>query len=60
MDAHYFAGDGNFGSSEGLAVLDTSQWTEDDWMEIENVSDDMRADLARQIAQNYVGGVTWE
>jgi hypothetical protein len=54
MEPHYFAEDGNFGSAEGIAILDTTYWTEDDWMEIEGASDYERVGVARSIAQKYI------
>ena len=61
MEPHYFAEDGNFGNADGIAILDTSQWTEDDWMEIESSEDYARADTARQIAQRYLQeGTPWD
>jgi hypothetical protein len=46
----YFASDGSFGSADGLEIVDTSDWTQQDWEMIENASDSERAALARHIA----------
>ena len=62
MEPYYFAEDGNFGSAEGLAIFDTTNWTEDDWMEIEQAGDHARVQVAREIAEHHItldGGVTW-
>ena len=32
---HYFAADGNYGSADGLVIVDTSDWDDDDWAIIE-------------------------
>jgi hypothetical protein len=46
----YFASDGSFGSADGLEIVDTSDWTEQDWEMIENASDSERPALAQHIA----------
>jgi hypothetical protein len=33
---HYFAEDGNYGSSTNLVILETSKWNDDDWEEIDD------------------------
>lgn len=35
MTIHYFAKDGNFGDAKDLVIVDTSDWTEDEWADIE-------------------------
>jgi len=32
---HYFATDGNYGSADGLVIVDTSDWDDDDWAIVE-------------------------
>ena len=39
MNKYYFAKDGNFGSSEGILIVDASNWTEDEWDRIEEAAD---------------------
>jgi len=51
MDKSYFAEDGNFGSAYGLVIVDTSGWSEEDWLLIEEVPDHQRAELARQLSE---------
>jgi len=46
----YFATDGSFGNADGLEIVDTDDWDEDDWEMIENASDSERPALARHIA----------
>ena len=50
----YFAGDGSYGEWDELSLLiDTSDWTEDDWDEIDAASDSFRASTAYDIAMRY-------
>lgn len=49
MNKTYFAMDGSYGSSEGLAVYDTSDWTEDDWSAIDMATDSERSSVAAKI-----------
>lgn len=46
----YFATDGSFGAAEGIQMVDTSDWVEEDWTMIEMTSDDQRPAVARAIA----------
>jgi len=46
---HYFAADGNYGDASGLVVVDTSEWTEADWVRIDEAMDDERPEIAEQI-----------
>lgn len=39
MHNHYFAEDGNYGSTVGMVIVDTSTWTAEDWDEIEGEFD---------------------
>jgi hypothetical protein len=50
--AHYFAIDGNYGDADGIVIVDTSGWTEDDWTAIEEVGDAERANLAYALAKS--------
>lgn len=49
MSDHYFAADGNYGDASGLVVVDTSEWTEADWVRIDEAMDDERPEIAGQI-----------
>jgi hypothetical protein len=42
----YFALDGNYGEAQGMVVIDTTKWSEDDWTQIENAGDSERAQVA--------------
>lgn len=42
----YFALDGNYGEAQGLVVIDTTKWSEDDWTQIEEAGDSERAQVA--------------
>ena len=46
---HYFAQDGNYGDATELIIVDTTNWTEDDWLLIEDATDSERADMAERI-----------
>lgn len=46
----YFAGDGSFGSADGMVIIDTRAWSEDDWTEIEYASENLRTRVAVEIA----------
>ena len=49
---HWFAPDGSYGS--GLPIVtDTTKWTEEDWREIEDTSDDERIWVAFGLAEKY-------
>jgi len=50
----YFATDGSYGTAHNLEVIDTSEWTDEDWAEVENATDDTRADTASAIARRYL------
>lgn len=46
MSKHYFATDGNYGGADGLVVVDTSDWTEDEWDAVDNARDNERPAIA--------------
>ena len=50
---HFFSEDGSYGGADGILVVDTSQWTADDWREVEDTSDLHRLEVARDIARKY-------
>lgn len=53
----YFAGDGSYGEWDELSMLvDTSEWTEDDWDEIDCAGDSYRASVAYAISMRYRKG----
>ena len=49
----YFATDGSFGDASDLEILDVSKWTEADWSELQDETDEYRISTARLIAQRY-------
>jgi hypothetical protein len=49
---HYFAVDGNYGSADGIVIVDTSDWSEDDWEAIEMAGDSDRASVAYALAKS--------
>jgi hypothetical protein len=50
---HYFAADGNYGDAEGLFIVDTSAWDEDDWDEVESFGDLSRMDAVRESIEKH-------
>jgi hypothetical protein len=50
----YFATDGSFGDADDLDIIDVSEWTEADWNEVQDESDEYRLSTARIVAQRYV------
>ena len=53
MSVSYFAMDGNYGDADGIVLVETSTFSESEWTEIENASDNERATLAMEIADRY-------
>jgi hypothetical protein len=51
---HYFADDGNYGDANGLVVIDTALFTDEDWSLIEEATDWDRPKVARDIALQKV------
>ena len=49
----YFAGDGSYGNADKLFVADTTQWTLEDWEEIEMAGDSDRLDVAEELTTKY-------
>lgn len=49
----YFAQDGNYGSADGITVMETTLWSQLDWQMIDEVSDEHRATVARLITESY-------
>lgn len=50
---HYFSPDGNYGDCDGLVVLDTSNFTDEDWELLSYVRDNERARFALALAGCY-------
>lgn len=47
----YFGKDGNYGSADGLVVLDTTTWSDADFSLLDQASDELRPTAARLIAE---------
>lgn len=56
----YFAEDGNYGSAEGITVMETTHWDETDWAIIEATSDWHRPAVARALTESYEPGANEE
>ncbi len=48
---HYFATDGNYGNAENLIIIDTTDWTEDEWDIIDQSPENDRTKIAQQLSQ---------
>ena len=46
MTIHYFAADGNFGNATNLVIVDTTDWTDEEWADVEYAIDDQRSTTA--------------
>ena len=46
---HYFAADGSYGPAE-LVIIDTTDWTDEEWMAIDNARESERMSIAWQLA----------
>jgi hypothetical protein len=49
----YFAMDGNYGEAQGMVVIDTTKWSEDDWTQIDEAGDSDRAQVALDLTNKY-------
>lgn len=49
---HWFAEDGSYGSGVTI-VVDTRNWTDEDWRDIDDSSDSERALVAIEITKKY-------
>ncbi|WJZ48466.1 hypothetical protein [Actinomycetia phage DSL-LC01] len=52
MTIHYFAADGNYGDATNLVIVDTSDWTEDEWADIDFAIDANRPMIALSLSTN--------
>jgi hypothetical protein len=52
-EVHYFTEDGSFGSAKKLIRIVTTDWSDDDWSEIENASDSERWGVAVAIETKH-------
>ncbi len=48
---YYFAANGSYGDSRGLVLIDVANFTDEDWLDIENCPDSTRLPLAATIAR---------
>lgn len=49
----YFAMDGSYGHADRLFITDVEEWTDADWLEIEEAGDYGRLMVAFHIAKKY-------
>lgn len=50
----YFAEDGAYGNASGMVIIDTEDWTVEDWDLIDNTQDWDRPRVAREIANTKI------
>lgn len=60
MELSYFATDGNYGSSSGLTVIDTTAWADSDFELVKQASSDQRPLTARVVSDWIESGRTEE
>jgi len=53
MSITYFATDGSFGDAAGIIIVDTTHWSDDDWLQIADTSDDDRSLAALRLHQAH-------
>ena len=46
MTIHYFAKDGNYGDAKDLVIVDTTDWSDDEWADIDFAIDSNRPEIA--------------
>lgn len=51
MTTTYFAADGKYGDAENLIVIDTTDWTEDEWATIQYSPEKERAQIAQDLSR---------
>ena len=56
MSKAYFAKDGSFGDASEIEIIDVSNWTDDDWNEVQDEMDEFRLMTARAIAKEKIKG----
>ena len=53
MSNSYFALDGSYGDATEILIVDTDDWTPEEWELINYATDDERSDMAQQIIDKY-------
>lgn len=53
MITHFFSNDGSYGDSDDILIVETDDWSEDDWRDIQDASDMTRLAIAREIAEKH-------
>jgi len=49
MSMHYFATDGNYGDGDLIAIIDTTNWSSNDWQRVYDATDGDRYEVAKRI-----------
>ena len=58
MTTHYFTGGGRCGESKHLIVVDTSEWSDDDWAEVSRAPAGIRVNVAAGIARKRESAIS--
>lgn len=58
MSTHYFAADGSFGTGD-IIVVNTANWSPEEWEIVDSASDDERMSIAYQISANATPAAEW-
>ena len=53
MSKSYFALDGSYGDATEILIVDTDDWTPEEWDAINYATDDERSDMAQAIVEKY-------
>lgn len=53
MTTHFFSNDGSYGDAEDILIVNTDQWSEEDWRDIDDASDMTRLAIAREIEEKH-------
>lgn len=55
---YYFAADGSYGSGD-IVVVDTTNWSPEEWEIVENATDGERMSIAYQVSVNATPADNW-
>ena len=53
MATHFFSNDGSYGDAKGILIVDTDQWSEEDWRDIDDACDMTRLAIAKEIEEKH-------
>lgn len=53
LQMSYFAEDGSYGDAKGMVIVNTQDFTEDDWMTLEIILEEYRPNYALELSNKY-------